>query len=30
MPVQVRRTAAGLQLDLTGEWDLPKVEDARA
>jgi hypothetical protein len=29
MSVEVRRTAAGLQLDLTGEWDL-KVEDARA
>jgi phospholipid/cholesterol/gamma-HCH transport system permease protein len=30
MSVEVRRTAAGVQLDLTGEWGLPEVEAARA
>ena len=26
MAVEVRRTAAGLQLDLTGEWGIGEVE----
>src|SRR5580704_4582358 len=30
MAVEVRRTAAGLQLDLTGEWGIPEVEADRA
>ena len=29
MAVEVRRTAAGLQLDLTGEWGMPEVEADR-
>jgi phospholipid/cholesterol/gamma-HCH transport system permease protein len=30
MSVEVRRTAAGLQLELGGQWGLPQVESARA
>ncbi|HTL19215.1 MAG TPA: ABC transporter permease [Steroidobacteraceae bacterium] len=30
MSVEVRRTATGLQLELTGQWGLPEVETARA
>src|SRR5262252_5373102 len=30
MAVEVRRTAAGLQLDLTGEWGIREVEADRA
>ena len=30
MAVEVRRTAAGLQLDLTGEWGIAEVESDRA
>src|SRR5215831_6102668 len=30
MAVEVRRTAAGLQLDLTGEWGIAEVEADRA
>src|SRR5215469_2897248 len=30
MAVEVRRTAAGLQLDLTGEWGMREVEADRA
>jgi len=30
MAVEVRRTASGLQLDLTGQWGLPDIEAARA
>ena len=30
MALEIRRTAAGLQLDLTGEWGIRDVEAARA
>jgi phospholipid/cholesterol/gamma-HCH transport system permease protein len=30
MSVEVRRTATGLQLELTGQWGLPEVETVRA
>jgi phospholipid/cholesterol/gamma-HCH transport system permease protein len=30
MSVEVRRTASGLQLELTGQWGLPEVETTRA